>query len=164
MDMEKEALVGALLKLNPNKLRKLLLGRPNIKLLSKMNPLDKARLAVGRKALETELSVYRKLIQKGVEGQLKDKSFLAAAGGAAMGGGALGWSLAKENPETDSRLAKILKELLFDDERLKVVGKDGEEPSVPTGAESFAPPEEYPSLPPLDTSQLMGDVIDWEAI
>ena len=109
--MEKEARIG--FEKIPGVLRKFFLGRPNINIWGKMSPIAKARLSGGRHLLEKEVGLYKKLSQDKMFNVLKDKALLGAAAGSALGAGSLAWSLAKENPETDSRLARLLTALLF---------------------------------------------------
>jgi len=154
--MEKHALLRFLMKSNPAMLRKLIVGRPKIELFKQMSPIVKAKLLAGRKLLETEAGAYRKIIELGLREGAKDKALLGAAIGSALGAGSLGWSLAKENPETDSRLAKILTELLFlPEEESKKKSKDS-----PLPREEPAPARSSPQF--MSLSDLYNnDAIDW---
>jgi len=148
--MEKHALLRMLMKANPVLIRKLLVGRPPITLFKNMSPAIKLKLMAGRKLLESESGAYRKVIELGLREGMKDKALIGATLGAGLGAGSLGWSLAKENPETESRLAKLLAELLF-------LPEDGKGDSSPTveRQEPSPIPEQSMNLSDLYSSNLI---------
>lgn len=138
--MEKTAVSRSMLKI-PSILRKVIIGSPSIKFFNKMSPLTKMRLSAGRGLLEKELGMYKDFIGSDVYKVLKDKALIGASAGAALGAGSLGWSLAKEEPETESRLAKLITALLFlpEDERDILAPRTTNETSALTHAISEMP-------------------------
>ena len=154
-EMDKNASLRLLMKVNPSLVRKLIMGRPAIKLFSKMSPLVKAKLTGGRKLLEAEKDLYKKIISMGVRKGLQDKALIGAAAGSALGAGSLGWALAKENPETDSRLAKLLTAFLFEPE-----GKQEQADQQDSSQE-----QESIELPQIDLPGFFNsNEINWEAL
>ena len=141
--MKKTAVPRSIIKI-PSILRKIIVGSPSITFFNRMSPLAKMRLAAGRGLLEKELGMYKDFISSDVYKILKDKALVGASAGAALGAGSLGWSLAKEEPETESRLAKLITALLFlpEDERGIIAPRATDETSALTHAINEMPETE----------------------